>query len=78
VYAIDSRNHGESPHSEVHTSRAMSEDVRLFLEQHNHPKAACMGHSMGGRSMMYFARKYVSISKGSMENSLKKAISHVV
>ncbi|XP_016922994.2 sn-1-specific diacylglycerol lipase ABHD11 [Drosophila suzukii] len=58
VYAIDSRNHGESPHSEVHTSRAMSEDVRLFLEQHSHPNAACMGHSMGGRSMMYFARKY--------------------
>jgi len=52
----------------------MSEDVRLFLEQHSHPKAACMGHSMGGRSMMYFARKYVSISRGSMENSLKKAI----
>ncbi|XP_017066763.1 protein ABHD11 isoform X2 [Drosophila eugracilis] len=58
VYAIDVRNHGESPHSSVHNSRAMSEDLRLILERQNLPKAACMGHSMGGRSMMYFARKY--------------------
>ncbi|XP_017051853.1 protein ABHD11 [Drosophila ficusphila] len=58
VYAMDARNHGESPHSNVHNSRAMSEDVRLFLEQHNYQQAACLGHSMGGRSMMYFARKY--------------------
>ncbi|XP_002101280.3 protein ABHD11 [Drosophila yakuba] len=58
VYAIDVRNHGESPHSSVHNSRAMSEDLRWFLEQRKHPHAACMGHSMGGRSMMYFARKY--------------------
>ncbi|KAH8244942.1 hypothetical protein KR032_003077 [Drosophila birchii] len=58
IYAVDARNHGESPHSNEHTSRAMSEDIRLFLEQQQAPKAACMGHSMGGRSMMYFARKY--------------------
>ncbi|XP_017029230.1 sn-1-specific diacylglycerol lipase ABHD11 [Drosophila kikkawai] len=58
IYTVDARNHGESPHSIVHTSRVMSEDIRLFLEQHQAPKAACLGHSMGGRAMMYFARKY--------------------
>ncbi|KAH8287293.1 hypothetical protein KR054_005379 [Drosophila jambulina] len=58
IYAVDARNHGESPHSSVHTSGSISEDVRLFLEQHQAPKAACLGHSMGGRAMMFFARKY--------------------
>ncbi|KAH8421419.1 hypothetical protein KR009_006363 [Drosophila setifemur] len=58
IYNLDARNHGESPHSEEHTSLAMSEDLRLFLEQRNLPSAACLGHSMGGRTMMYFARRY--------------------
>ncbi|KAH8365028.1 hypothetical protein KR200_001461 [Drosophila serrata] len=58
IYAVDARNHGDSPHSSVHTSQAMSEDIRLFLQKHQAPKAACLGHSMGGRAMMFFARKY--------------------
>ncbi|KAH8329093.1 hypothetical protein KR074_003716 [Drosophila pseudoananassae] len=57
IYAIDARNHGESPHTEEHNSSSMSADVRHFLEQRGQAKAACMGHSMGGRTMMYFARE---------------------
>nr|XP_017095529.2 protein ABHD11 [Drosophila bipectinata] len=57
IYAIDARNHGESPHTEEHNSSSMSADVRHFLEQRGQPMAACLGHSMGGRTMMYFARE---------------------
>jgi len=77
VYAIDVRNHGESPHSSVHNSKAMSEDLRLFMEQRSHPNAACMGHSMGGRSMMYFARKYVSVAPyAQTELNVKQSFFH--
>ncbi|KAH8281286.1 hypothetical protein KR018_007943 [Drosophila ironensis] len=58
IYTIDARNHGASPHSPEHSSRAMAEDLRLFLEQQGVPRAACLGHSMGGRSMIHFARLF--------------------
>lgn len=57
IYAIDARNHGDSPHTQVHDSLSMSADVRHFLEQREQPMVACMGHSMGGRTMMHFARE---------------------
>lgn len=59
VYAVDARNHGESPHSPNHGYEDLAEDVRLFYDTHNIDKAIVLGHSMGGRTMMTFALKYV-------------------
>lgn len=59
VYAVDARNHGESPHSPNHRYEDLAEDVREFYRQHNIDKAIVIGHSMGGRTMMTFALKYV-------------------
>lgn len=36
----------------------MAEDVAKFLKDRQIEKAAILGHSMGGRAMMYFALKY--------------------
>src|SRR5262249_38389288 len=55
VFALDQRNHGRSPHSEVFTYQAMMADVREFMEQHDLASAYVLGHSMGGKVAMQFA-----------------------
>jgi esterase len=58
VFALDQRNHGRSPHSEVFNYHAMMEDVREFIERHGLPSAYVLGHSMGGKVAMQFALTY--------------------
>lgn len=55
VYAIDTRNHGESPHHKVHNYTALSEDVEVFLQKHNLQNATLIGHSMGAKIIMAMA-----------------------
>jgi esterase len=55
VFAVDLRNHGESPHSEVFDYDAMVADLRRFSEQQGLSRIALMGHSMGGKVAMQFA-----------------------
>ena len=50
TFALDARNHGRSPHSEVFHYQAMSEDVIEFLDHHQIPSATLLGHSMGGKT----------------------------
>ncbi|HBF87797.1 MAG TPA: alpha/beta hydrolase [Bacteroidales bacterium] len=58
VYLIDQRNHGHSPHSSVHNYGEMLEDLLEFMNEHNLTKSTILGHSMGGKTAMYFAQKY--------------------
>ena len=58
VFLIDQRNHGHSPHSKDHTYDLMKEDLRQFMDQHDIDKAIIMGHSMGGKTAMFFAVDY--------------------
>jgi pimeloyl-ACP methyl ester carboxylesterase len=55
VYAIDQRNHGRSPHSEIHSYAAMSVDLLEFFRDHGLSEAFVVGHSMGGKTAMQFA-----------------------
>lgn len=55
VYFIDQRNHGRSSHSPVHNYAAMSEDLLELADAENLDKVLLMGHSMGGKTAMYFA-----------------------
>ncbi|EPG66728.1 alpha/beta fold hydrolase [Leptospira wolffii] len=55
VYALDLRNHGDSPHSSEHTLSAMAEDVREFLSDRDIPQIILLGHSMGGLVAMTIA-----------------------
>ncbi|EAU85248.2 mitochondrial protein [Coprinopsis cinerea okayama7 len=55
VYALDLRNHGESPHSEVMTYEAMANDVWRFINEKNLSEVSLIGHSMGGKVAMSVA-----------------------
>lgn len=46
VYALDLRNHGDSPHDPVHDYSAMANDVEEFIQQHNLRLPTLIGHSM--------------------------------
>ena len=58
VYLLDQRNHGRSPHSHEHNYEVMKEDLREFMDKMELEKAILVGHSMGGKTVMFFARDY--------------------
>ena len=58
VYTIDQRNHGLSPHSDEMNYQAMKEDLREFIETHNLEKVSLLGHSMGGKTAMFYATEF--------------------
>jgi len=58
VFVVDQRNHGQSPHSEVHDYPSMREDLREFMDRQGIPKAVLIGHSMGGKTVMSFAEAW--------------------
>lgn len=58
VYLIDQRNHGLSPHSETHRYTDLVHDLLVFTSHHNLDQITLLGHSMGGKTAMYFALKY--------------------
>ena len=55
VFALDLRNHGDSPHAPSHTLADCVEDVREWVQAHGLGPAALIGHSMGGLVAMGFA-----------------------
>ncbi|KAL5121708.1 hypothetical protein ACEQ8H_000395 [Pleosporales sp. CAS-2024a] len=55
VYAIDTRNHGDSPHDKVHNYTALADDVEAFLHKHALDHATLIGHSMGAKTIMTLA-----------------------
>lgn len=60
VYAVDQRNHGQSPHSEEFSYALLTEDLGELLEAEGLKKARLIGHSMGGKTVMNFAVRYPS------------------
>ena len=58
VVLVDLRNHGLSPHSDVHTYQSMENDLVELLDDLNIDKAHILGHSMGGKVAMKFAIDY--------------------
>ncbi|KAI0490752.1 alpha beta hydrolase fold family [Xylaria cf. heliscus] len=55
VYAIDLRNHGESPHANRHDYVAMADDVAGFISEHGLKEPTLIGHSMGAKTAMTLA-----------------------
>uniref|UniRef100_A0A2S2PR79 sn-1-specific diacylglycerol lipase ABHD11 n=1 Tax=Schizaphis graminum TaxID=13262 RepID=A0A2S2PR79_SCHGA len=58
VITVDARNHGDSPHTLEQSYQLMAEDVKFLMEDLGVKKASLIGHSMGGRTMMYLAVIY--------------------
>ena len=55
VYALDMRNHGQSPWSDRMDYPAMAEDVLDFITGLDHQSISLLGHSMGGKAAMRLA-----------------------
>lgn len=55
VFALDLRNHGDSPHSDDHSLEDMIFDIEEFIRDHNLQKVILLGHSMGGLVTMGLA-----------------------
>ena len=55
VYLVDQRNHGQSEHSETWDYPSMSDDLLQLMDDNNLEKVSIIGHSLGGKTAMYFA-----------------------
>jgi esterase len=58
VFAVDLRNHGRSPHSDIFDYDVMIADLREFMEQQTLRRITLLGHSIGGKVAMQFAIDY--------------------
>ena len=58
VYLVDLRNHGKSPHWSSMDYPTMAEDIARFIHHHELKAPHVLGHSMGGKVAMQFAKQY--------------------
>jgi esterase len=58
VYLPDQRNHGQSPHSDIHDYDSMSKDLFEMVTELKIHKFFLAGHSMGGKVAVNFAMKW--------------------
>lgn len=55
MYALDLRNHGESPHHRRHDYDVMAADVAHFIRDRGLRDTSIIGHSMGAKTAMALA-----------------------
>lgn len=58
VILPDMRNHGQSPHTEIHSYKAMADDLAMHIREKSNSKVILAGHSMGGKVAMRLALDY--------------------
>ena len=61
VHILDQRNHGRSFHDISHNYMDMTGDLLKYIKHHNLLKPNLLGHSMGGKTAMYFALSHSAI-----------------
>ena len=64
LYALDLRNHGDSPHAPTHSLRDCVEDLRDWTMAHASGPLRLIGHSMGGLVAMGFALSHPELVAG--------------
>ncbi len=57
-YALDARNHGDSPHAASHSFDDLIEDLDEWLADQGIQDPLLLGHSMGGLTVMGHALRY--------------------
>ena len=57
-YALDARNHGDSPHADSHNLSDLVEDLKVWLHDNDIERPTLLGHSMGGLTAMGYALSY--------------------
>lgn len=58
VFAVDHRNHGQSPHHAEMNYPLMAADVEKFFVARGLASASVIGHSMGGKTAMQLALQF--------------------
>ena len=58
VHLIDQRNHGKSFHDDEMSYEVLVDDLYRYLQMHRIEKFDLLGHSMGGKTAMFFALQY--------------------
>ncbi|ATG88989.1 alpha/beta fold hydrolase [Methylomonas koyamae] len=58
VYVLDMRNHGSSPQAESLDYPSMAGDLIAFMDRLGIAAADLLGHSMGGKAVMWLALQY--------------------
>ncbi len=58
IFLPDLRNHGDSFHHHSHTYPELALDVKNWADSINLKNFNLLGHSMGGKTAMFFAEKY--------------------
>lgn len=66
VIIPDLRNHGASPHNPLHSYKAMSEDLDELVSDLKLNKFFLAGHSMGGKTAMWYASMWPDKLSGLM------------
>jgi len=64
VILPDQRNHGQSPHSEIHDYNSMRDDLFELVSDLSIKKFFLAGHSMGGKTAISFALKWPEMLNG--------------
>jgi pimeloyl-ACP methyl ester carboxylesterase len=64
VYLPDQRNHGQSPHSDIHDYNSMRDDLFELATELRLRKFFLAGHSMGGKTAIAFAAKWPEMLNG--------------
>ena len=58
VILVDQRNHGHSPWSDDFTYEHLADDLERLIQHLDIEQFTLIGHSMGGKTAMYYAQKY--------------------
>lgn len=58
VFALDLRNHGQSPHAEAMSYADVVGDVLAWMDAHGLKRVTLIGHSMGGKTAMLLACRH--------------------
>jgi esterase len=64
VFLPDQRNHGNSPHSDIHDYESMSNDLLEFAVDQKLKCFFLAGHSMGGKTAVRFAIQWPEMIEG--------------
>ncbi len=64
VILPDQRNHGQSPHSEIHDYDSMRDDLFELMNDLGIKRFFLAGHSMGGKTAISFALKWPEMLNG--------------
>jgi len=64
VYLPDQRNHGQSPHNNIHNYDSMRDDLFELAGDLKLTKFFLAGHSMGGKTAISFALKWPEMING--------------